>query len=92
MKKLILFVAILMLAGCVSNPILPPEPIKLENIPAELSNSCPDLQNVDLNTTKLSDVITTVTDNYTLYHSCRAQVDELQKWYKKQQSIINKLK
>lgn len=91
MKHLISILALIVLTGCATKPIMP-ETIKLEELPAELSTSCPDLKKVDQNTEKLSDVITAVADNYSQYHSCRAQVNGLQDWYNKQKTIINKLK
>jgi len=39
---------------------------------------------------KLSDVATTVTENYTTYHKVAEQLKSLQEWIKLQQSIYNK--
>jgi len=88
MKKIII-ISIFFLTGCST---LFPSSIKLEELPASLSTSCPDLKLVDQNTDKLSEVVTTVADNYALYHSCRTKVNGLQEWYTKQKTIINKLK
>ena len=89
MKYIVVLLSCVFLMGCQTCPINP-APIKLKDIPAELAVSCPDLE-LTSDTNKLSDVITTVTDNYTEYHKCRAHVDGLKDWYNKQQQIINKL-
>ena len=39
---------------------------------------------------KLSEVATTVSENYTLYHQVSQQLKSLQEWVKDQQSIYNK--
>jgi hypothetical protein len=39
---------------------------------------------------KLSDVATTVSENYTLYYQVSAQLKSLQEWVREQQSIYNK--
>lgn len=89
MKYILVILASVFLLGCQTCPITP-VPLKLKDLPPELSVSCPDLK-MSPNTDKLSDLITTVTDNYTEYHKCRTEVDGLKDWYNKQQQIINKL-
>jgi len=56
-------------------------------------NEVPDsTRSVDAGTSevKLSDVATTVTENYTTYHKVAEQLKSLQEWIKLQQSIYNK--
>lgn len=56
-------------------------------------NEVPDsTRNIDAGTSeiKLSDVATTVTENYTTYHQVAEQLKSLQEWIKLQQSIFNK--
>jgi hypothetical protein len=56
-------------------------------------NEVPDAtRSIDAGTSevKLSDVATTVTENYTTYHKVAEQLKSLQEWIKLQQSIYNK--
>jgi len=56
-------------------------------------NEVPDsTRSIDAGTSevKLSDVATTVTENYTTYHKVAEQLKSLQEWIKLQQSIYNK--
>jgi hypothetical protein len=59
--------------------------------PSELTVSCPDLVKVPPNTTKLSQVIEVVTDNYSQYHECRAKVENWIDWYNQQQKIFSEV-
>jgi hypothetical protein len=88
--KKILFSSIILvlLAGCQSVPVQRtfPEPVK------ELMESCPELKSTPADTTKLSDVISIVTQNYGQYHQCRAKVQLWIEWYNEQRSIFNQVK
>lgn len=86
MKKLLALIPILLLTGCLTKT---PVPVKQPwpNVPQELLDACPDLKNVPEGTTKLSDVITVVVDNYKQYHDCKAKVDDWITWYKGQKEI-----
>lgn len=71
------------LSGCINTPVKRNFP----EVPKELLASCPDLkQTVD--TTKLSDVIKVVADNYSQYHECRIVVDAWIEWYHTQKQIF----
>jgi len=72
MKKLFLILTV-MLAGC-STPV--PVTVKFPDAPREMLIACPDLTTVDTSTTKLSDILETVTGNYQKYYDCRSQVDD----------------
>ena len=88
MKRL-LIVLVLALTGCANNiPIVPPFP----SIPDSLRKSCPDLKPIDAETTKLSEVLTAVTDNYRQYYDCKSQVDDWLEWYTTQKGIFDKIK
>lgn len=54
-------------------------------------DSCPDLQLVQP-TTKLSEVIVTVTNNYSQYQECRIKVDAWIEWYTSQKQIFDSVK
>jgi len=85
MKYLTLLSAVLILTGCTAVPVKP----KFPEVPAELLEACPSLNEVS-ETTKLSDVLTVVVDNYALYHECKIKNDAWANWYKTQQSIYEK--
>lgn len=76
-----------LLAGCLATPVKRNFP----EVPAEIKIACPDLQKVK-DDAKLSDVISTVSSNYTQYHECRAKVDAWNEWYKNQKDIFESVK
>lgn len=76
-----------LLAGCLATPVKRNFP----EVPAELKVACPDLQKVK-DDAKLSDVISTVSTNYTQYHECRAKVDAWNEWYKNQKQVFDSVK
>jgi hypothetical protein len=76
-----------LLAGCLATPVKRNFP----EAPEELKVVCPDLQKVKQEA-KLSDVISTVSTNYTQYHDCRAKVDAWNEWYKGQKEIFDSVK
>ena len=86
MKYLALLVPFL-LAGCLATPVKRNFP----EVPEELKVACPDLQKVKQDA-KLSDVVSTVSTNYTQYHDCRAKVDAWGEWYKNQKDIFDSVK
>jgi hypothetical protein len=88
MKKLLALIPIVMLTGCLNTPVSRHFP----EVPAELITACPDLEQVDTKTDKLSDVVKVVTDNYVQYHECRIKVDSWIEWYKTQRSIFESVK
>jgi hypothetical protein len=88
MKKLLLL-SLLVLAGCATSV---PVAVKFPEVPGELMKSCPDLKTVDANTTKLSEVLATVVDNYGTYYNCKSNVDDWIEWYNTQQKIFNNIK
>jgi len=85
MKFLILLAPIL-LTGCLFKQ---PVPIKQiwPDVPKELLEACPDLKLIQPETDKLSDVISTVSDNYSSYYECKAKVDDWILWYNGQKKI-----
>jgi hypothetical protein len=78
--RILMLVPVIMLSGCLSTA-----PVKrnFPEVPQELMTSCPDLKLVPP-TTKLSDTLKVVTENYSQYHECRVKVDSWVEWYKTQ--------
>jgi hypothetical protein len=88
MKKLLALALALTLTGCLNTPVSRHFP----EVPEELKTACPVLEQVDPATTKLSEVIVVVTNNYTQYHECRVKVDAWIEWYKTQRAIFDSVK
>ena len=78
------------LTGCFFGSV--PVERNFPDVPPELKQACPDLQLLDPNTTKLSDVISTVSSNYSEYHECRTKVDDWIQWYNQQKQIFEEVK
>ena len=78
----------LLLSGCLTTPVVE----KFPEVPTELLVACPDLKQVDPATTKLSEVIGVVANNYGQYQECKIKVDSWIEWYNHQQKIFNSLK
>lgn len=76
----------ILLTGCLQTV-----PVKrtFPEIPEVLLKSCPDLQEVEAGTTKLSDVLKVVTNNYAQYQECQIAVETWLEWYKTQRDIFN---
>ena len=87
MKKLIILLPIVLLTACGSVPVKRTFP----EAPNEFKVACPDLQLVE-QTTKLSDVVSTVAKNYGQYHECKAKVDAWTEWYDSQKKIFESVK
>lgn len=85
--KYTLLILPFLLAGCLATPVKRNFP----EVPQELKVVCPDLQKVK-DDAKLSDVISTVSSNYTQYHECRAKVDAWNQWYNDQKEIFESVK
>jgi len=86
--KIAILLLPLVLAGCLSAPVIQ----KFPEVPAELLVACPDLKLVEPGTTKLSEVISVVAENYGQYQECQIKVDTWIEWYKHQKEIFNNVK
>jgi hypothetical protein len=86
MKHLII-VAVLLITGCTSVPVA----VKFPDVPKDMLETCPDLKLVP-ETTKLSEVLPTVVDNYGQYYTCKDTVDNWIDWYKSQKKIFDSIK
>lgn len=87
MKTLALILTVLIITGCSTVPVAR----KFPDAPKELMESCPDLKQTQ-NTSKLSEVLTVVVENYGQYHECRLKADSWMEWYKTQKQIFNTVK
>jgi hypothetical protein len=88
MKLLSIIFMAMILTACVSVPVERSFP----KVPAELMVSCPPLQVMDPETTRLSDVVQSVVANYGQYQACDAKVDTWIEWYNTQKTIFDSVK
>ena len=88
MKRLAIVLLPFLLSACLTTPVAR----KFPDIPSDLKTACPDLAHMDTNTVKLSEVINTVTVNYSTYHECKIRVDAWMEWYSTQKSIFEEVK
>lgn len=80
---------LLLLAGCSTSV-----PVKrtFPTVPDDLLKECPDLKSVPGGTTKLSEVLNVVTENYGQYKECQIKIDLWRDWYEKQKKIFDEVK
>jgi hypothetical protein len=86
MKRLLL-IGLLILSGCTSVPVV----MKFPEVPQDMLVACPDLK-LAPETTKLSEVLPVVVDNYGQYYTCKDTVDSWIEWYENQKKIFNSIK
>lgn len=84
----ILLILTIFLSGCSLIPVKRTFP----EIPLSLTVPCGELDQIDENTTKLSDLMSAVVENYGKYHECALKVDMWKEWYDTQRSIFNEIK
>lgn len=80
---------LLLLAGCSTTV---PVARKFPEVPDVLMVPCPPLTQIKEGTTKLSEVIGVVTNNYFEYHKCSDKNDLWMEWYKAQKDIFDSVK
>jgi hypothetical protein len=88
MKYLLILTSSILLTGCLATPVKRTFP----EAPQELMTACPELAMVAEGTTQLSEVLKTITENYSQYHECRVKNDLWIEWYKTQKEIFNSVK
>jgi hypothetical protein len=86
MNRLVLLTLIL-LTGCAGVPVA----IKFPDVPKDMLIACPDLK-LTPETTKLSEVLPVVVDNYGQYYNCKDTVDSWIDWYTSQKKIFDSIK
>ena len=82
------FLFLLILTGCSTTV---PVTAKFPDVPEKLLVKCPQLEKLE-NEAKLSDIIKTITNNYTTYYECAVKHDAFVEWYNIQKDIFNKVK
>jgi len=87
MHKIKILLCALALSGCSTVPVT----TKFPDVPERLMVKCPQLEKVS-ETPKLSEVATTVANNYTTYYECATKHDGFVEWYNIQKEIFNKVK
>ena len=85
MKYLLL---VLILTGCSTTV---PVTAKFPDVPERLLVKCPQLEKLE-NEAKLSDIVKTVTNNYTTYYECAVKHDAFVEWYQTQKRIFESVK
>ena len=88
MNKIKILLCALALSGCST---LVPVKAKFPDVPERLLVKCPQLEKMP-ETPKLSEVATTVTNNYTTYYECAVKHDGFVEWYKIQKNIFESVK
>jgi hypothetical protein len=88
MKSVMIASLAMILTACVSVPVERAFP----KVPPELMTSCPPLQVMDPETTRLSEVVQSVVTNYGQYQTCDAKVDTWIEWYNAQKKIFDSVK
>jgi len=85
----ITIISALFLTGCSTSV-----PVKrtFPEVPALLLKECNPLKTIDKPEVKLSELMDTVSKNYSKYHECAAVTDAWQEWYKDQQKIFKEVK
>ena len=81
--------AVVLVTGCsTSVPVQRTFPA----VPQELNTACAELKTIEPGTTRLSGVISVVSENYADYHLCSERVLLWQEWYQKQREIFDSVK
>ena len=82
--KIAIIALTFLLTACVSVPV----ERKFPSTPIEMQQSCTELQTINTQTTKLSEVVETVVTNYGQYKECQVKVDSWIEWYNTQKKIF----
>ena len=85
--KYLIIIAVLLISGCSTAPVT----VKFPDVPKDMLTTCPDLK-LAPETTKLSEVLPVIVDNYAQYYTCKDTVDNWIEWYTEQQKIFNSIK
>ena len=88
MKYVVIALALCLSACATSVPVK----MSFPQAPETLKESCPDLQQLDPNTKKLSEVVANVSANYGQYQECQVKVTSWIEWYNTQKKIFEDIK
>ena len=92
MKQIALLALTMLLTGCAFMQKTCTVTRNFPSIPEELMQECPDLKSVPEGTSRLSEVLGVVTENYGQYKECQLKVDLWRDWYEKQKKIFDEVK
>lgn len=84
-----LLVSCLFLTGCSTTV---PVVMKFPEVPAELAQSCEELEKLPIDTRQLSITAETIIRNYGRYHRCSNQVEAWKEWHRVQKQIYKSVK
>jgi len=84
---ILILLFLMVAAGCSTVPVT----VKFPDVPKDMLIACPDLK-LSPETTKLSEVLPTVVDNYGQYYACKDNVDSWIDWYNSQKKIFDNVK
>lgn len=88
MKLVLLLATTVLLTGCLATPVKRNFP----EVPKELIELCPNLKDVPEGTTKMSEVLRVVTENYSQYHECQFKNELWKEWYETQKQNFDSVK
>jgi hypothetical protein len=77
------------LAGCSTTV---PVARKFPEVPEVLLKECGALSGIDKPEVKLSELMDTVSKNYSKYHGCAAVAEAWQEWYREQKKAFDEVK
>jgi hypothetical protein len=78
----------ILLTGCSTTvPVKRTFPV----VPELLLKECEPLNTINKQEVKLSELMDTVSKNYSKYHSCAAVTDAWQEWYKEQKKVFDEV-
>jgi hypothetical protein len=83
----ILFLTLTLTACTTPVPLV----LRFPAVPEKLMEACPALKLIEGETTTLSVLTKTATENYTTYYQCAAKLDAWKKWYEEQKKIFDDL-
>jgi len=90
MNKLLILIILLMLSGCFETIM----PVKrtFPTAPPILNEACPMLKELPADTSKLSEFMKTVTENYSKYYQCRVKIDAWLEWHRTQKELFDNIR
>jgi len=82
--------SVVFLTGCATQavPVKPKFPEAVQSLKAP----CPELKEISAETTKLSDAISIIAQNYGTYQECKLKVELWNEWYTEQKKIYDEVK
>lgn len=85
MKNYLVLPVVFFMAACTTKVYVPIPPPGFPDIGVKMNYKCPELE-LAKNSEKLSELLSTVANNYGTYHTCRAAVDAWHQWYQEQKA------